>query len=140
MRSCPPAAPAAGGVADAAAGDFWSSCAPSWSSALGAYTAVKVIGPVYRSVTAGDDYKGSGSGSVTIEIEAGQSGRSIGETLQQDGVVKTAGAFASAASADPAAAGIQPGTYTLRAKMSAASALAMLAEPDLADHRPDRRA
>ena len=44
-------------------------------------------------------------------------------------MVKSAGAFASAASGDPAAAGIQPGTYTLRAKMSAASALALLARP-----------
>ena len=96
---------------------------------LGVYTAVKVIGPVYRSVTAGDDYTGSGTGSVSIEIQPGQSGRSIGQTLQQDGVVKSAGAFASAASGDPAAAGIQPGTYTLRAKMSAASALALLLDP-----------
>ena len=44
-------------------------------------------------------------------------------------MVKSADAFASAASGDPAAAGIQPGTYTLRAKMSAASALALLLDP-----------
>jgi UPF0755 protein len=94
--------------------------------ALGAYAAVKALGPTYRSLTASDDYKGSGSGSVSVEIQAGQSGRSIGDTLEKDGVVKSASAFASAASSNPAAAGIQPGTYTMRLKMSSASALALL--------------
>jgi UPF0755 protein len=97
--------------------------------ALGVFAAVKALGPAYRSLTAGDDYKGSGSGSVTVQIEPGQSGRSIGATLEKDGVVKSAGAFASAASANPDAAGIQPGTYTMHLKMSAASALALLLDP-----------
>lgn len=97
--------------------------------ALGGYAGVKALGPAYRSITASDDYKGSGSGSVTVEIDPGQSGRSIGDTLEKDGVVKSAGAFASAAAGDPAAAGIQPGTYTMHLKMSAASALAMLLDP-----------
>src|SRR5882757_10887328 len=57
--------------------------------ALGVFAAVKALGPVYRSMTAGDDYKGSGSGSVSVEIKPGQSGRSIGTTLEKDGVVKS---------------------------------------------------
>ena len=56
-------------------------------------------------MTASDDYSGNGSGSVTVQIEPGQSGRSIGDTLEKDGVVKTAGAFADAAAASPDAAG-----------------------------------
>ena len=97
--------------------------------ALAALAAFQFLRPIYDSVTASDDYSGNGSGSVTVQIQPGQSGRSIGATLEQDGVVKTAGAFADAASASPDAAGIQPGTYVLHKKMSAAAALAMLLDP-----------
>jgi UPF0755 protein len=95
----------------------------------GVFAASSALKPLYRSLTAGNDYSGSGSGSVTVQVQPGQSGRSIGSTLQKDGVVKSASAFADAAAGDPAAAGIQPGTYTLRRKMSAASALALLLDP-----------
>jgi UPF0755 protein len=94
-----------------------------------AFASLTFIKPIYRSVTASNDYKGSGSGQVQVQIAPGQSGRSIGTTLQKDGVVKSAGAFASAASANPDAGKIQPGTYLLHAKMSAASALSLLLEP-----------
>lgn len=97
--------------------------------ALAALAAFQFLRPIYNSVTATDDYSGDGSGSVTVQIEPGQSGRSIGATLEKDGVVKTAGAFADAAAASPDAAGIQPGTYELHAKMSAAAALSMLLDP-----------
>ncbi len=97
--------------------------------AVGVFAAFTALKPLYRSLTAGNDYSGSGSGSVTVQINPGQSGRSIGSTLQKDGVVKSASAFADAAAGDPAAAGIQPGTYTLRLKMSAASALSLLLDP-----------
>jgi UPF0755 protein len=96
---------------------------------LGVYAGVAAVKPIYKSLTAGDDYSGSGSGSVTVLIQPGQSGRSIGDTLQKDGVVKSASAFADAAAGNPDSAGIQPGTYTMHAKMSAASALALLLDP-----------
>jgi UPF0755 protein len=97
--------------------------------ALAAFAAVAFLKPIYRSLTAGDDYSGQGSGTVTVHIEPGQSGRSIGTTLEQAGVVKSAKAFEAAAAASPDAAGIQPGTYTMHAKMSSANALALLLDP-----------
>jgi len=80
-------------------------------------------------LTEPDDYEGTGTGSVLVRVEVGDSGRAIGATLAQAGVVKTASAFVDAASADPAAATIQPGTYELRQGMSAASALRLLLDP-----------
>src|SRR4051794_33113340 len=65
--------------------------------ALAAFAAFQFIRPIYDKVTASDDYTGGGSGEVTVQIDPGQSGRSIGNTLEQAGVVKTAGAFADAA-------------------------------------------
>jgi UPF0755 protein len=97
--------------------------------ALAAIAAFTVIKPIYTSMTAGDDYSGQGTGTVSVRVLPGQSGRSIGATLEQAGVVKSAKAFASAAAASPDAAGIQPGTYQLRSKMSAANALALLLDP-----------
>jgi UPF0755 protein len=97
--------------------------------AAGGYAAMTALKPVYRSLTASDDFKGTGTGTVMVLIQPGQSGRSIGSTLEKDGVVKSAKAFASAASDNPDAAGIQPGTYQLRSKMSAASALSLLLDP-----------
>ena len=44
-------------------------------------------------------------------------------------VVKSADAFVEAASTEPKAASIQPGTYTLRSQMSAAAALELLLDP-----------
>ncbi len=68
------------------------------------FASMTFIKPIYDSVTASKDYKGSGTGTVKVQIQPGQSGRSIGQTLEQDGVVKTAGAFASAVSGNPDAA------------------------------------
>ena len=97
--------------------------------ALAALAAFQFLRPIYDSMTASNNYSGNGTGSVTVQIEPGQSGRSIGTTLEKDGVVKTASAFADAAAASPDAAGIQPGTYVLHSKMSAAAALTMLLDP-----------
>jgi UPF0755 protein len=95
----------------------------------GAYEGYSALRPSISSMFASKDYKGDGTGSVTVTILAGQSGRSIGETLANDGVVKTAGAFADAAAANPDAAGIQPGTYQMHLHMSASSALGLLLDP-----------
>jgi UPF0755 protein len=97
--------------------------------ALAVFAAVQFVRPIYDRFTASDDYSGAGSGTVTVQIQSGQSGHSIGGTLEAAGVVKSAGAFANAAAASPDGASIQPGTYHLHAKMSAASALALLLDP-----------
>lgn len=76
-----------------------------------------------------NDYEGSGTGTVEVQIEAGDSGRAIGQTLQEADVVKTSDAFVDAAQDEPRSASIQPGTYALRSRMSAQAALAMLLDP-----------
>lgn len=81
------------------------------------------------SMTESGDYEGEGSGAVTVQVPDGASGRTIASVLAEAGVVKTPGAFVSAAAADPKSAGIQPGTYQLRKEMSGASALALLLDP-----------
>jgi UPF0755 protein len=85
--------------------------------------------PVVEGFFEPKDYPGPGSGSVQVQIAAGDSGRAIGQTLQEADVVKTAGAFVDAASAEPKAASIQPGTYELKEHMSAKGALALLLDP-----------
>ncbi|PWJ47988.1 UPF0755 protein [Quadrisphaera granulorum] len=84
---------------------------------------------IVASVTDSGDYSGDGSGSVTVQIPDGASGRTIGSVLAKAGVVKTPGAFVSAAAENPQAASIQPGTYELRQEMSAASAISLLLDP-----------
>lgn len=95
----------------------------------GGYLALGVVKPIYANLTASKDYPGPGSGSVTVVVAPGDSGRAIGQTLAKADVVKTAGAFVDAAGADTDAAGrIQPGTYTLKKQMTATDALAALTD------------
>jgi UPF0755 protein len=93
---------------------------------LGAST---VLRPWINQLTASNDYSGQGTGSVEVVINPGDSGRAIGRSLEKADVVKSADAFVEAAAAEPKAASIQPGTYTLRSQMSAAAALALLLDP-----------
>jgi UPF0755 protein len=93
--------------------------------------AVAVLGlrPLVTGLGSTNDYVGTGSGTVSVVVSAGDAGRTIGAALEKAGVVKTAKAFSDAASKDPRGASIQPGTYTVHARMSAASALTMLLDP-----------
>jgi UPF0755 protein len=93
---------------------------------LGAAT---VLRPWVSQLTASNDYSGQGSGSVEVVVNPGDSGRTIGRTLEKADVVKSADAFVEAAANEPKASSIQPGTYTLRSQMSAAAALALLLDP-----------
>jgi UPF0755 protein len=96
---------------------------------VAAYVVIGVAKPVIEGFFESDDYPGPGSGTVEVQIEAGDTGRAIGQTLQDANVVKTADAFVDVATDDPRAASIQPGTYELRSEMSAAGALEMLLDP-----------
>ena len=93
------------------------------------YLAFSSLRSLVSGVTESNDYEGAGTGRAVVTVKAGDTGRSIADTLVAAGVVKTAKAFSDAAEQDPQAAGIQPGSYTLRQRMSAASALAMLLDP-----------
>src|SRR5438270_9584006 len=75
------------------------------------------------------DYSGSGSGSVVVQVQSGDSLSRIGQTLHHAGVVKSAGAFTRVASSDDRARTIGPGFYKLRHHMKASLALALLLDP-----------
>ncbi|MFF8771738.1 endolytic transglycosylase MltG [Kitasatospora sp. NPDC015120] len=83
-----------------------------------------------RRPPAAADYAGDGSGSVQVSVPEGAGLSQIASALVRNGVVASSLAFTRAARGSAAAAGrIQPGTYTLRQKMSAAAALAVLIDP-----------
>ncbi|TDD71443.1 endolytic transglycosylase MltG [Actinomadura rubrisoli] len=75
------------------------------------------------------DYGGPGSGSVTVQIKDGASGSVIGATLVEHRVVKSTRAFVNAYTKEQRAAGIQPGFYQMRLKMSSSAAMALLLDP-----------
>jgi UPF0755 protein len=91
--------------------------------------AVQVLKPMVAGLTASNDWTGTGTGKATVVVHSGDAGRTIGVALQKAGVVKTSKAFADVAAGNPQAGSIQPGTYALRTRMSAASALDMLLDP-----------
>ncbi len=69
-----------------------------------------------------DDYSGSGSGSVIIQVRSGDTLTAVGERLTEKGVVASTSAFVSASSGET----VEPGFYQLRKKMSAESAVSFL--------------
>ncbi|MFI2102318.1 endolytic transglycosylase MltG [Isoptericola sp. NPDC019693] len=73
-----------------------------------------------------DDYPGPGGDPVEVVIPEGATGGQMGTVLQEAGVVASVGAFTDAFGQNPAAAGIQPGTYQLQAEMKASDAVAAL--------------
>ncbi|MGK4579722.1 endolytic transglycosylase MltG [Kitasatospora sp. HPMI-4] len=75
------------------------------------------------------DYVGNGTGSVTVSVPRGASLTQIGKSLVKADVVASVKAFTDAAANTPAGTRIQPGTYTLKRKMSAAVALGVLLDP-----------
>ncbi|KPM55304.1 aminodeoxychorismate lyase [Frankia sp. CcI49] len=81
----------------------------------------KVIGRIGGEPAA--DYAGGGEGIVVIQIPAGATSSEIAATLVKADVVASRQAFVNVATQDSRALSIQPGTYRLREKMSAASAL-----------------
>lgn len=76
-----------------------------------------------------DDYSGSGSGTAVVVVHDGDSLSVIGQTLEKAGVVKSVGAFTDAAKSNPAANGVQAGTYRLTKRVPAKTALAQLLDP-----------
>ncbi|CAM3214145.1 endolytic transglycosylase MltG [Nocardioides dubius] len=77
-----------------------------------------------------EDYAGPGSGSVTIEVVAGDTASDIARTLAKADVVASVDAFRNVANsrADEAAR-IQPGIYEMLKQMKAADAFTFLADP-----------
>jgi len=75
------------------------------------------------------DYTGSGNGEVQVRVEDGDSLTAIASTLVGADVIASTGPFVDAASANPAAAGIQPGVYSMSLQMSGQAALDRLLDP-----------
>ena len=97
--------------------------------AVAAVAAYTVLRPVVDGFLESNDYPGPGSGTVEVVVNDGDSGRTIAQSLQKAGVVKTAKAYLDAAATDKRASSIQPGSYTFREQMSAKDALAVLVDP-----------
>lgn len=74
------------------------------------------------------DYSGPGSGAVTVAVGKGTL-TDIGETLYDQDVVKSAKAFAKAASENTEGDSISPGTYKMRKQMKASDAVQLLLDP-----------
>ncbi|WP_333618531.1 endolytic transglycosylase MltG [Dietzia sp.] len=87
---------------------------------------------VYRGVggNSSADYKGQGEESVIVHVEEGEGLDGVATSLADLDVVKSTGAFTTAAMNNPVAEGLQPGYYELRKKMKASVAVAMLADPN----------
>jgi UPF0755 protein len=95
------------------------------------YVAVtRAIGFLDTRLDGPEDYAGNGHGSVQVTVRPGETATDIAGTLVDKGVVKSVGAFTSAAAAHPEGDTIQPGVYSLREEMSADSALALLLNAD----------
>jgi UPF0755 protein len=76
-----------------------------------------------------EDYTGTGTGSVDVRVDQGDSLRTIAGHLVTADVIASSGPFEDAAKANPAATGIQPGVYSLRLQMSGKAALDLLLDP-----------
>jgi peptidoglycan lytic transglycosylase G len=82
-----------------------------------------------RAITADADFVGDGDGSVVVVVEKGDALRTIGATLADAGVVKSADAFTSAAADEPRSGSIAPGSYIMRTGMSGSAAVALMLDP-----------
>lgn len=76
------------------------------------------------------DYSGPGTGSVTIQVAAGDGGTDIGNKLVTADVVRSAKAFINAFDANPKSKSVEPGYYKLRKKMKASLAVDALLARD----------
>lgn len=97
--------------------------------ALGFNVVREMIPDLSFGDAAPEDFEGTGSGEVEIEIPQGAGGGQIGQILFDSGVVASAQAFANTAAADPRSTSIQPGTYTMAEQMSSSAAMDRLVDP-----------
>ncbi|MCV7380152.1 aminodeoxychorismate lyase [Mycobacterium alsense] len=78
----------------------------------------------------GEDYSGNGKRDIVIHVQDGDSTTMVGQTLQNQQVVKTVRAFVNAAHGNSKIDSIQPGYYRMRTEIPAANAVARLADPN----------
>lgn len=96
------------------------------------FVVVKVALPGVRDIAGAaneepaTDYPGPGYGTVEVAIPEAATGGQMAELLVEAGVVASTKAFTDAFTANPDAAGIQPGTYRLLLEMSGQGAVEAL--------------
>lgn len=95
----------------------------------GGYMAYTKLHDGYISFISVPDYPGPGDQTVVVTIPQGASISQMGDILTSSGVVASRKAFVQAAQANSASAGIQPGDYQLKTKMSGSEALTTLLDP-----------
>ncbi|MFJ5831079.1 endolytic transglycosylase MltG [Streptomyces sp. NPDC093089] len=78
---------------------------------------------------AAEDFAGTGTGEVQVEIPKDAGGYEIGNILKKAGVVKSVDAFVSAQGRNPKGLSIQAGVYMLKKEMSAESAVTLMLDP-----------
>lgn len=90
-----------------------------------------VVYHFYRTYVAPPDFSGSGTGSVAVQIDPGESATAVGDRLAALGVVASAQAFSNAVRDNPEPPGdrLKPGTYRVHKHMSAYRVLALLLNP-----------
>lgn len=102
----------------------------------GAWLVVQYVLPVIddlRGVTqqqGTDDFPGPGHGSAEVVIPEAATGNQMAQVLFDAGVVASTEAFSQAFTANPEAAGIQPGTYRLLLEMRAGDAVTALLDSE----------
>ncbi len=96
----------------------------------GGYFAVtKGVDGIKGLFAGAEDYPGPGTGQVLVEVQEGDSGGEIGNTLKDMGVVKSVDAFTDALASNEGAQSIQVGFYQLKKEMKASDAVDILVEP-----------
>ncbi|WP_183092342.1 endolytic transglycosylase MltG [Nocardioides stalactiti] len=76
-----------------------------------------------------EDYPGPGKGQVMFVVDPGQTIKSMGDELEELGVVASSEAFVDAASSNDGATGIQAGSYVLKKEMKASDVVDVLVDP-----------
>jgi UPF0755 protein len=87
-----------------------------------------VVLPIYHYLVP-DDYSGSGTGTVVVEVNPNDDASAIAKTLHEQGVVASERAFKDAADNNSKSRSIQPGSYRLHKHMAAKKALTLLLDP-----------
>ncbi|NLH70733.1 MAG: endolytic transglycosylase MltG [Brooklawnia sp.] len=96
----------------------------------GGYFVVTKLTDGYLNLTTVRDYPGPGEEEVFVAIPEGATLTDIAEVLVEHDVVQSSRAFVNAARDTPQSSSIQPGTYRLLTKMSAAEAVTALLNHD----------
>jgi uncharacterized YceG family protein len=86
---------------------------------------IQAIASAISGAQESDDYTGDGTSKVTITIKDGDIGEDVAATLQRSGVVKTSKVFYQLLLSSPNVQ-FQPGSYSLKKKMSSKAALSAL--------------